>query len=285
MRWSGIEEVESVIEIVYQYDPANELAVNTPTTAEEAIFTLQRGNRAFADLAREGSQRYVIPVSAAEIGLGVHKQTPIAAVLGCADARVPLELVFSQPANDMFVVRVAGNVLEGACVGSLDFAITALPTVRLLAVVGHTGCGAVRAAVDAYLDPPAYLGLSANLPLRAVVDPLIGAVRGADSALRERYGHERGTQPGYYQALLDTAVVLNAAVAADAVRRIFSEHLGEHLQVVFGVYDLGSRLVGVPSPDGSWRSGLFAPPTKATMVQFVDDVVQSVRVRELLAGY
>ncbi len=274
-----------VIEIVYQYDPASAAVTSNPATADEAVFTLQRGNRAFADLTREGSQRYVIPVSAAEIGLGVHAQAPIAAVLGCADARVPLELVFSQPANDMFVVRVAGNVLEGACVGSLDYAISALPSVRVLAVVGHTGCGAVKAAVDAYLDPRTYLALSANLPLRAVVDALMAAVRGADSALRERYGHSRSEQPGYYEALLDTSVTLNAAVAADAVRRMFAERLGEQLTVVFGVYDLASRLVGVPHTQLAWRQGLFPPPTPASMAEFIDEVVRSLRVQELLAGY
>ncbi len=274
-----------VIEIVYQYDPDNPLENTPPATADEAVFILQRGNRAFADLAREGAQRYVIPVSAAEIGIGVNPQTPIAAVLGCADARVPVELVFSQPANDMFVVRVAGNVLEGACVGSLDYAINHLPTLRTLAVVGHMGCGAVKAAVDAYLDPRAYLGLSANLPLRAVVDSLMAAVRGADSALRERYGHERGQRPGYYEALLDTAVVLNTAVAADAVRRMFGDYLGETLQVVFGVYDLGTRLVGAPHTQLAWRQGLFAPPTTAEMESFVDDVVRSLRVQDRLAGY
>lgn len=279
------EHNEHVIEIVYQYDPDNPPDHARPATADEAVFTLQRGNRAFADLAREGAQRYVIPVSAAEIGIGVNAQTPIAAVLGCADARVPVELVFSMPANDMFVVRVAGNVLEGACVGSLDYAINHLPTVRTLAVVGHMSCGAVKAAVDAYLDPRAYLGLSANLPLRAVVDALMAAVRGADSALRERYGHARGEQPGYYEALLDTTVVLNAAVAADAVRRMFAEYLGEKLKVVFGVYDLGSRLVGVPHTQLAWRQGLFEPPTKSEMVGFIDEIVRSLRVQDTLAGY
>lgn len=274
-----------VIEIVYQYDPDNEPDHTVPATAAEAVFTLQRGNRAFADVAREGAQRYVIPVSAAEIGIGVNPQTPIAAVLGCADARVPLELVFSQPANDMFVVRVAGNVLDVACVGSLDYAINHLPTLRTLAVVGHMGCGAVKASVDAYLDPRTYLGLSANLPLRAVVDGLMATVRGADNALRERYGHARDQQPGYYEALLDTTVVLNAAVAADALRQMFAEYLGEQLGVVFGVYDLGSRLVGIPHTQLAWRQGLFEPPAKADMATFADDLVQSLRVQESLAGY
>mgnify|MGYP001191834630 CR=1 FL=1 len=271
-----------MIEIVYQYDPANEPSAEQPATAEEAIFTLQRGNRAFADLAREGSQRYVIPVSAAEIGIGVHAQTPIAAVLGCADARVPLELVFSQPANDMFVVRVAGNVLEGATVGSLDFAINNLPSIRVVAIVGHMGCGAVRAAVEAYLDPTTYLVLSANLPLRSVVDSIMAAVRGADMVLRTKYGHDRAEWPGYRDALLATAVVLNAALGADALRRIYADHLGANLEVVFGVYDLGSRLVGLPGRDSTWRQGLAVPPAKAEMTSFVESVVDSVYVRELL---
>ena len=273
-----------MIEIIYQYDPDTP-PQEPPATAEEAIFTLQRGNRAFADLAREDNQRYVIPVSAAEIGLGVHRQTPIAAVLGCADARVPLELVFSQPANDMFVVRVAGNILAWAGVGSIDFALTRLPTVRVLAVVGHTGCGAVKAAVDAYLDPREYLPLSANLPLRSVIDPLMATVRGADAALRERYGHERAAHPGYYAALWDASVTLNAAMVADSLRRMFAGQVGEQLQVTYGVYDLASRLVGIPDAAEPWRPGLFAPPSAGEMVDFVDDVVQSVRVRDLLAGY
>lgn len=272
---------EPVIEITWRYDPDHEPADEQPATAEEALFILQRGNRVFADLRKS----YVIPVSAEELGLGgLHQQTPIAAVLGCADARVPLELVFSQPANDMFVVRVAGNVLDGACVGSIDFAINNLPSIRAVAIVGHTQCGAVRAAVEAYLDPTTYLAMSANLPLRSVVDPIMAAVRGADSALRAKYGHDREEQPGYRMALLDTAVVLNAAVGADALRRIYAEHLGAELQVVFGVYDLASRLVGLPDADKSWRQGLVVPPVESDMIPFVEAVVDSLYVRELLAG-
>src|SRR5690606_21929282 len=138
----------------------------------------------------------------------------------------------------LFAVRVAGNILGSDCVGSMDYAVTHLPSVRLLAVVGHTGCGAVQAAVDAYIAPNTYLGLSANLPLRRIVDTVIPAVHGADVGLRNHYGPVVVSRTGYRRALVDAAVVVNAATAADAMQRIFTEHIGERLGAAFGVYDL-----------------------------------------------
>jgi len=277
-----------VIEIRWRYDPQAPPATRRPETAEEAQLMLHMGNLAFADLGRAGDgSQFVIPVSAEELGLGARPgepipQTPLAAVLGCADARVPLELIFSQSANDLFVVRVAGNVLGGSSVGSIDFALARIPSVRLVAVVGHTGCGAVTAAVDAYLEPREYLGLSANLPLRGIVDSVMAAVRGADTALRELYGDTVVERRGYRRALIDAAVVLNAAVAADAVRRIFATHLSQQLQVVFGVYDLSNRLVGLPDLQEDWRQGLYPPPAATSVVGFAEDVVRSVYIRTLL---
>lgn len=279
-----------MIEIVWQYDPEAGFVVREPATAEEAEFDLLQGNQMFADLGRRpGDERHVIPVSAEELGFGdepghAPKQTPFAAMLGCADARVPLEMVFSQSANGLFVVRVAGNVLDSACIGSLDYAVSHLSTVRLVAVVGHTGCGAVRAAVDAYLQPAAYVGLATNLQLRGIIDTLMAAVRGADNALRDRYGHDRAEQPGYYEALVGTAVVLNAALSAHAVRRMFDAQLGDELAVAFGVYDLASHLVGLPSPTSAWRPGLFPAPKEGAAEQFITEVVDSHYIQELLAG-
>lgn len=275
-----------MIEICWRYDE-NQSVPPDPATAQEALFTLRSGNAAFADLGRTtGDHRYVIPVSAGELGFGddtgrAPQQTPFAAVLGCADARVPLEMVFSQPANEMFVVRVAGNVTDSACVGSLDYAITQLPSLRVIAVVGHTGCGAVRATADAYLDPDVYLGMAGNLPLRSLVDALMPAVRAADHALRERHGHERAERAGYYNALVDVAVVVNAATGALSMRNIFSRHLSEALDVHFGVYDLATRLIGLPDAVEAWRPGLAAPPT--AMDRFVRSVVDSQHVVALLS--
>ena len=264
------------MEIVWQYDP-DRPGSPPPATPAEAAAALVRGNRLFGDVGKDGNVRYVIPVSAQEMGLrGDRPQTPIAAVLGCADARVPLELVFSQPANDLFVVRVAGNVLGDPCVGSFDFAVQQLPSMRALVVVGHSGCGAVAAAVDAYLTPAHYLALTDNLPLRGIIDAVLPCVRGADTALRAHHGDAVAEHPAFRAALLDVAVVVNAAVTAEAMTRIFRDRLGERLGVFFGVYQLASRLVGMPG-DG-WQPGLFAPPGREVMPQFVLDVVRSPHV-------
>ena len=122
------------------------------------------------------------------------EHVPFAAVVGCSDARVPLELVLGQQANDVFVVRVAGNVLGRECLGSLEYAVDHLEGLRLLVVLGHTNCGAVRAAVDAYLDPPAYLVGAADPPLRAIIDGLMAPVRAAAQALESVGGSESATR-------------------------------------------------------------------------------------------
>jgi carbonic anhydrase len=282
-----------MIEICWRYDPATRVVERQPATASHAIALLSEGNAAFAALGTttDADARHVVPIVAEDLGLAgapgdAPLQTPFAALLGCADARVPLELVFAQSANDAFVVRVAGNVLAAECVGSLDFAVSSLPTVRLLAVLGHTGCGAVSATVDGYLEPAGYLRVTSNLPLRAIVDSLVAAVHAADRALRACHGDDVVGCSGYRPALIDLAVVLNAAVAADALRTLFAARLGDTLGVAFGVYDLASRQVGLPDPAPAgepWRPGLVAPPDAETFTQFAHDVAGSRYIDALLA--
>ena len=115
-------------------------------------------------------------------------QTPFALVLGCSDARVPIELIFDQSPNDLFVIRVAGNVLGVECLGSIDYAVANLgKSLKLVVVLGHTACGAVSAAVDSYLTPKNYAEIAFTHALRSLVDRIQTAVRGAASAL-ERVG-------------------------------------------------------------------------------------------------
>jgi hypothetical protein len=84
-------------------------------------------------------------------------------------------------------------------------------------------------------------------------------------------------------ALIDTAVLLNAAVAADALSRMFSDRLSESLDVAFGVYDLASRLIGTPSlQTGEWQGDLIPPPSGDEFLAFIDTVVGSQHVRGLL---
>lgn len=82
----------------------------------------------------------------------VEEQNPVAVILGCSDARVPVEIVFDQGLGDLFVIRVAGNVVAPSQIGSVEFAVEKFDT-RLVIVLGHSGCGAVTACVDTLLNP------------------------------------------------------------------------------------------------------------------------------------
>jgi hypothetical protein len=104
-----------MFEIIYRYDPSRPAERQLPADAAQARQRLEEGNRAFSNLAPgmpEGSR--VIYLNLEDLGVvdsGVPKQLPFAVVLGCSDARVPIELIFDRACNELFVVRVAGNVL------------------------------------------------------------------------------------------------------------------------------------------------------------------------------
>jgi carbonic anhydrase len=111
-------------------------------SAEEAKRRLIAGNRRFFNQNRQypnQSKRRLQSVS--------KKQYPYAAILGCADSRVPPEIIFDQGLGDLFVVRVAGNIATNETIGSLEYATANLGT-QLIVVLGHKGCGAVSAAID-----------------------------------------------------------------------------------------------------------------------------------------
>jgi carbonic anhydrase len=247
-----------VREIVWRHDPAAGYDEEQPGTAAAARARLDAGNAAFSALAAEGG-RHVVAVGPEAFGLprapgaGLAHE-PFAAVLGCSDARVPAELVFGQAANDLFVVRVAGNVPGTECVGSLEYAVEHLATVRLVVVLGHTGCGAVTAAVETFLAPETYLGVAANPELRAIVDALLAAVHMADAALRAAGGDPQRDAAGYRDALVEAAVVANAALTAAVLKRAVAG-----VEVAFGVFDLARRTVGLPAAAG-WAPGLADAP-------------------------
>lgn len=134
-------------------------------TADEALDRLLEGNRRFASGAATGPHRD--PARRNEQADG---QTPFAVILGCADSRVPPEIVFDQGIGDLFSVRVAGNVaVEDITLGSIEFGIAVLGC-PLLVVLGHESCGAVTGAVDGVSG--GYLGA-----LVAPVVPAVDAVR------------------------------------------------------------------------------------------------------------
>ncbi len=111
--------------------------------AEESLELLREGNRRFASGVRS-VETLVSTVQLAELAIS---QSPFAIVLACSDSRVPVELVFDRGPGDLFVIRVAGNIVAPSIVGSVEFAAAKFGT-RLAIVLGHTNCGAVAATID-----------------------------------------------------------------------------------------------------------------------------------------
>ncbi len=115
---------------------------------QEALFRLRDGNGRFTTTLRSPDSHLTLP-SRLEL---VADQEPFAVVIGCSDSRVPVELIFDQAIGDLFVVRVAGNVVTPTQIGSVEFAVERFGT-RLVVVLGHSGCGAVQTAVEYLLKP------------------------------------------------------------------------------------------------------------------------------------
>jgi carbonic anhydrase len=114
-----------------------------PQDFAEALSRLKAGNARFA----AGQTRHAHESADWRKQLVVNQQ-PFATILGCSDSRVPPELVFDQGFGDLFVIRVAGNVVDTDVVGSIQYAVRHLKT-RLLVIMGHEGCGAVTATLAA----------------------------------------------------------------------------------------------------------------------------------------
>ena len=139
------------------------------SAALEALAKLREGNRRFVagETNADGLSHYT---RRAELVAG---QEPFAIILGCSDSRVPAEIVFDQGLGDLFVIRVAGNVVFPSQIGSVEFAAERFHT-RLVIVVGHSQCGAVLATLEELQQPHA--NQSPNL--RSIVDRVRPAVEG-----------------------------------------------------------------------------------------------------------
>lgn len=118
-------------------------------TATEALQRLKEGNRRFVERVREQDA----PLGASpRIALVHQEQRPFAIILGCSDSRVPAEIVFDQGLGDLFVIRVAGNIVAPSLIGSVEFAAAEFGT-RLVVVLGHTRCGAIQATLQQLRRP------------------------------------------------------------------------------------------------------------------------------------
>ncbi len=138
-------------------------------SASEALERLREGNRRFVSNVH-GANGFPGQARPADVATG---QQPFAIVLGCSDSRVPAEIVFDQGLGDLFVIRVAGNIVAPSQVGSVEFAAIRFST-RLVVVLGHSQCGAILATLEELRRPSE----DQSRNLRAIVDRVRPSVEG-----------------------------------------------------------------------------------------------------------
>jgi carbonic anhydrase len=194
--------------------PTTASRAQTTLSPEGALQQLIDGNRRFAEghLTSFTEDLDILKSKTAE------KQEPFAAVLSCADSRVPVELIFDQSIGHVFVTRVAGNVATSAIIASLEYGVAVLGT-KAIMVLGHANCGAVKASIEAKAVPGQ---ISALYPyIRPAVDQA-----GSD---------------------LEAAIKANAKIQAGLLRQsspVLAGHIKENqLKIVAGYYDLSSGTV------------------------------------------
>ncbi|HET7314599.1 carbonic anhydrase [Salinisphaera sp.] len=168
-------------------------------SADDALARLKQGNQDFVNHIADSDTLAGLGASAELI----QQQQPFAVILGCSDSRVPAEIVFNQGLGDLFVIRVAGNIVAPSLTGSIEYAAEMFGT-RLVVVLGHTQCGAVKATVD-QLQQPTELQ-SPNL--RSIVDQVRPAV---DALLDTELRHD-------HSALAAAAVRANVEKSVDQLR-------------------------------------------------------------------
>ncbi|MGH8747309.1 MAG: carbonic anhydrase [Burkholderiales bacterium] len=199
---------------------------------------------------RQGNRRFVADRRGASGARPIELadgQEPFAIILGCSDSRVPAEIVFDQGLGDLFVIRVAGNIVAPSLVGSVEFAAERFGT-RLVVVLGHSSCGAILATLEELGRP----GASQSPNLRSIVDRVRPSVA-ALLATELRHDHD---------ALVREAVRANIRASAGQLRhgsRILEQLIqADGLLVVGAEYSLETGVVdffdGLPRPsDGAAR--------------------------------
>jgi carbonic anhydrase len=197
-------------------------------SADAALVRLREGNRRF--VANESTASPLLTPSQ-RLAL-TNGQAPFAIVLGCSDSRVPAELVFDQGFGDLFVIRVAGNIVAPSQVGSVEFAAARFGT-RLVVVMGHSQCGAVTAAVEEVLGR----ATSESRNLRSIVNRVRPSVQAVVSG-----GSDRSVD-----ALVADAVRANVRASVDHLRHGSALLEGliqrDGLRVVGAEYSLESSVV------------------------------------------
>lgn len=196
--------------------------------AQEALERLREGNRRFVSGMRSSDTL----LDQSQLTELAKKQQPFAIILGCSDSRVPAEIVFDQGLGDLFVIRVAGNIVAPSQIGSVEFAAARFNT-RLVVVLGHSQCGAVLATLEELQRPTA----NRSRNLRSIVDRIRPSVEGL---LRTELQHDA-------DALVRHAIRANVGLSVSHLRHgsEILERLIQHddLLVVGAEYSLDSGVV------------------------------------------
>jgi carbonic anhydrase len=191
--------------------------------AAEALQRLREGNQRFVS-SIQGDGTLLSATRKFELG---QAQEPFAIILGCSDSRVPAEIVFDQGLGDLFVIRVAGNIVAPSQIGSVEFAASRFST-RLVVVLGHSQCGAVLATIEELQRPVE--NQSPNL--HSIVERVRPSV---ETLLRTELRHDM-------HALVDHAVRANVSLAVNHLRygSLVLEQLirNEGLRIVGAEYSL-----------------------------------------------
>jgi carbonic anhydrase len=191
-------------------------------SADAALNRLIEGNRRFATdkaIAPNRSESRRI-----EITRGQH---PFAIILGCVDSRVPPELIFDQGLGDLFVIRSAGQVIDDAILGSIEFGVAELG-IPLILVLGHSKCGAVTATIET---------LEKNLPVEGAIGTLVENIKPAV-----------GRAKGHGEQLIDQAARMNVALEINRLKEspILSGAIkGGRTKIVGAFYNLSTGLVEI----------------------------------------
>ncbi len=191
--------------------------------ALKALDTLKQGNRRFVAEIRNQP----VPESSARRYTLALQHNPLAIIIGCSDARVPAEIVFDQGPGDLFVIRVAGNVIAPSQIGSVEFAVEQFGT-PLVLVLGHSRCGAVMATLEELAQP----GGNHSPNLHAIVGRIQPAVKPLLAS---------GPPPGS-DALVELAVKANIRASVNQLRsgsRILESLAGSgRLSIIGAKYSL-----------------------------------------------
>jgi carbonic anhydrase len=201
----------------------------TNISASDALERLRQGNGRFASNVRSITSL----ISQERRADFVESQAPFAIVLGCSDSRAPAEIVFDLGLGDLFVIRVAGNIVAPSQVGSVEFAAERFGT-ALVVVMGHTHCGAIEATLDTVL---ASSSAAPSRNLLSIVDRIRPAV---DPLMRTELANDR-------KALAREAIRANVRIAVDHLTHgspILEElFLGRGLAIVGAEYDIETGIV------------------------------------------